>query len=237
MAAEGEVGVDPPLQRGQVQLLQPSAFGLAQPHGREVGQRRSPPQRQCDAQPRRGGLKCPLAHGVLGFGQQVLEAVQVEFAIADPQQIPGWPGQQDRRCCRHCAGVEQPTDLSDIAMQQVGGGRGRAVGPQEVDQPIGRHHLVGVQEENCEQRAVLGAGEGDRTAAVEDLHGPKDTKLHPHSDADMDGFYFHAPGCSRSAAPEPDAVRIRLGTRSAWWPGPCARRPSSNPQAIPRRRR
>jgi hypothetical protein len=84
MAAEGEVGVDPPLQRGQVQLLQPSAFGLAQPHGREVGQRRSPPQRQRDAQPRRGGLKCPLAHGVLGFGQQVLEAVQVEFAIADP---------------------------------------------------------------------------------------------------------------------------------------------------------
>ena len=76
VAAQGEIGVDPPLERGQPEVLQPGDVRLAE--GPEVHpvEDRAPPQSQ--------GLRHPVGHGSWGFpqtggGGQALELHRVEF--------------------------------------------------------------------------------------------------------------------------------------------------------------
>ena len=83
MTARGELGVDPLLERGQPQLLQPHDLRLGERLIREVRERRPAPQRQRLAQHLRRALRIRAA----GLRDKPLEPREVELGRIDPQHI------------------------------------------------------------------------------------------------------------------------------------------------------
>ena len=75
--AVGELALEPPLERGQPQLLEPRDLALRERLEREVRQRRPPPQRQ--------RLVVTL------LLEQPLESMQVELAVVDPEHVARRP--------------------------------------------------------------------------------------------------------------------------------------------------
>jgi hypothetical protein len=53
-----------------------------------------------------------------------------------------------------------------VDLQALGSGRRRLVPPEFVDQPVGRHDAVGVQEQQRQQRAPLRARDPNDALAV-----------------------------------------------------------------------
>jgi hypothetical protein len=87
--SEGEVGVEPLLQRHEPQLLEARDLGLGERLVRHVRERGAAPERERLAQRRRGGLG--LAGGALGATavEKLLEPLRVELARLDAEAVPG----------------------------------------------------------------------------------------------------------------------------------------------------
>ena len=51
--------------------------------------------------------------------------------------------------------------------------------PQQLDQPAGRHRLVGVQQRPGQQGSLLGRADGNEPLAVPDLQRSEDAKSTP----------------------------------------------------------
>ena len=94
VAAEGQVGLDPDLQDGQVPLGEPGALGLGERLVGELRQRPATPQPERLAQPGR----CQLRHPAERLGALVgepLEAGQVQLVGVQLQQVAGLAAGQD----------------------------------------------------------------------------------------------------------------------------------------------
>jgi hypothetical protein len=86
MAAERQVGLDPPLERAQAQLLEPRDLLASELLIREVGERRTAPEGERLAKEVRGrpGVitrKRPPA------AEELLEAVQIALAAIEAKQV------------------------------------------------------------------------------------------------------------------------------------------------------
>ena len=106
------------------------------------------------------------ARGGVVVGDQLLEASGVELAFLDAEEVAGWAGQDP-------VGAERAAEGVDVHLECVGCAcRGR-LAPDPVDQPVGRDHLVGMQQQLREQRAWPPAAERHRRAiVVEHLQRP-----------------------------------------------------------------
>ena len=172
LATACEVGVDPPLERTQPELLQASD-GRQRERLVEVGERRSPPQVERLAQ-RRGGLRRPVV--VEGLDPRLgepLEPAQVQFAGLHGDRVAASAG-RDRVLAQRVA------QIRDVALQDVGGGLGRLVPPDVVDQPARGDDLVRVQEQHREHRALPRPTQRQRTALIECLERSEDPVLDRH---------------------------------------------------------
>jgi hypothetical protein len=90
VAAAGQVGLDPLLERYPTQLLEPGNLSLDERFVRQVGQRWPAPERQRSAQ-----LPCRvMGIRIPGLAQQPLEAPEIEFRAVDLQHVAGCPGDQ-----------------------------------------------------------------------------------------------------------------------------------------------
>ena len=67
-----------------------------------------------------------------------------------------------------CERLPQP---GDVDLHGLGGGGRRALSPKLVDQPVGAERLVGVQQKQSQQRALLASSQPDRAALIEGLEG------------------------------------------------------------------
>jgi hypothetical protein len=79
VTAAGEVGFDPLLEGGQVQLLETGDLPLRKGLGDEVRKRRTAPQGQGGAQGLRRGLSLALGEELLTLAEQALEPAQVKL--------------------------------------------------------------------------------------------------------------------------------------------------------------
>jgi hypothetical protein len=71
---------------------------------------------------------------------------------------------------------EEPRDfaeLRDVDLQRVLCGRREVLSPQIVDQTVARDDLVGVQEQDCQQRSLLRPSEGRLTPSEATCNGPR----------------------------------------------------------------
>ena len=99
--------------------------------------------------------------------------MQVELLWVELQDVPR------RACDQHRTGrTERLAQLGDAHLQRRAARIRRLLAPQVVDEPVGRHDLVNAQQQNREQRALLGARQRHQRVAVGDLERAEDPEVH-----------------------------------------------------------
>ena len=137
VAPAGKIGIDPPLERRQAQLLEPSHVGLGEGLVGQVGERGSAPERERVAQLLRRAERIVRAR----LRHEPLEAGEVELGRLDVQNVP--------RCPRGEPSVpERLAQPGHVDLDALGGRRWRRLPPELVDQPLRGDDLVGVQQED-----------------------------------------------------------------------------------------
>lgn len=156
--AEGEIGLDPPLERGQAQLLEPGDRRLRERLVGEVGERWAAPEGEGLAQ--HVGRRIGISGGErpLARFDELLEPIQIEPARLDAEQVAASVG--DEVCVRPAI-VEYAAELQDVVLNDLRGRRRRLLAPELVDDPVGRERLVAMEEEQGEQGALLAAPKRD----------------------------------------------------------------------------
>ena len=178
--AQRQVGVDPGLERGQPQLLQPGRLRPGERVVGQVGQHPAAPQAQRRAQ-RLGGLRVParLQRGPPGR-EAVLEPRRVQLLTVHPQQVPAVPGHQD--LARRAPGpvrLERLAQVRDVDLH----GRDPPVGwvpaPDVLGQPVQRYHPVRLEQQQREHRPLPRAAQRHRTPAPGDLQRSRECRSPP----------------------------------------------------------
>ena len=161
--AAREVCVDPALDRGQAQLLEPG--GLEREV--DVGERLAAPEVERLAQERgraRGLGACRL-------GRQPLEPAQVELVRFAAEDVA-------RRARLDRTVAERLAQLRDVDLERRRRRRRRRVGPELVDQPLDRDDPAGLEREDGQERPLLATTDRDRPAVAPHLEWTEHGVLH-----------------------------------------------------------
>jgi hypothetical protein len=169
VAPARQLGVDARLKRRPPQLLQAANLDLREPLVREIGERRPAPECERLAQRPRGRGRVAVA--VARLGQQRLEALEVKLARLDAQQVT-------RRPRDHTLLTQLLAQPRHIHLDALGDRDRRCLSPQLVDQPVGADDLVGVQQQDGQERPLLTAAERERRPVLDNLQWPKHSELH-----------------------------------------------------------
>jgi hypothetical protein len=173
VAPGGEIAVDRQLARGQPALLELSDLGGRERLLREVRQRRAAPHAEPLAQEHRRALRVAVGERPPAAFDQLVEALDVELAGPDPQAVAAG------RRLDHRAVAERPAQARDVHLQGLDRSVRRVVAPQRERQPIGAHGLVGVQQQDGQQRARLRAARDRSTVSPgADLERSQDAVTH-----------------------------------------------------------
>ena len=227
-ATERELRVDVVLERGEARLLE-VAGGVLRPRlVLEVGERAAAPQRERLGQVRLGSREVCRREGAAARLVQRREPVGVQ-PRARVDDVAGRPGGDDR------VRLERAPQAGHVGLQRHRGVRRRPLAPQRVDQPVGGHHLAGVDQQQCEHRPLAGAAERARPVAVMHLERSEDPEIEPllHGATLPGGVVvsdLSAP--SGRCMPRRGRSRSTFPTRRS----PCAASPSP-PASPPRRSR
>lgn len=120
----------------------------------------APRHRSSAAKQRAGLVGTIVAEGRPCGGHQRGVLLEVELLGLDPQHIAGLGRDEQAGIdARSAAGLEQLAQVRDVPVQRRQRRFGRGFAPQQVDQAIGRDDLVGVQQQDRKQRALLAATE------------------------------------------------------------------------------
>jgi hypothetical protein len=117
--------------------------------------------------------------------------VQVERARLDVQQVARRA--RDEHPVAATVRAERLAKPRDVDLQRVAGGSGWVVGPQLLDQPVARHDAVGLEQQDRQQRPLLGPTEREPVTVRADLERAED--------AEVDRSPNRPATLSRSAAP------------------------------------
>ena len=185
MAAELQVGRDPVLERGGAQVLEPGDLRLRERLVPQVGERRPPPQRE------RARQRLPRERGVAA-GERVparlrlgLEALDVQLARVETELVPGRLGdQQLAAALRRPARRQRPPQAGHRHPQRRGGVVDPLRAPELLEETVVGHHLVGVQQQQSQQRPLPRPAEGQRASPVVYLERSEDPKVHGRSGRD-----------------------------------------------------
>src|SRR5207244_10767611 len=101
---------------------------------------------------------------------ELLESVEVELALLDPQLVPRRPRDEPLRS-------ERLPQLRDVHLQRLRRARRRRLAPELLDEPVGRDDVVPVQEQEREQRTRLRRAPPEPPAADDDVERPEKAKL------------------------------------------------------------
>jgi hypothetical protein len=174
VTAEGEDCGEALFERDEPLFLEPVALRAHEGLVSQIGECAAPPERERlveHGQSLGGRRRAPR------LGDELLEAGGVDRVVGEIQLQ------------RAPAGLEQAVDAERLAQPRhvdiecVPGRGRRIVRPESVDQRFARHRLVPVQEEVCEERALLPAAQRDRVVLA-GLECPDQPELqHGRSDA------------------------------------------------------
>ena len=167
MPAERELELDPALDAGLTELLEPLDLAPREVVVGEIGKRGAPPQRKrlTQRQERIGVLETA---GVL---EELFEAQGVEIAVVDPNEVAAGHG-LDR--CR----AELFAQLRDEPLERLRSGLGRPPAPQLLDQAVARHSLVRMEEQEREQLPLVPAAEAQRGHSIVNLQRTENFESH-----------------------------------------------------------
>ena|SRR5436190_19706812 len=145
--AQRKLGLDSPLERLEVQLVEPEDLPGRESLGGELAEWLPTPERKSCAK----SAQRVLRRKVRRLVQQTLKLLEVERTGLDVQHIAGG-ARLDRLL------AEQLPQLGDVNLKCLRPARGWPVAPEELDQDGRRKKLVRVHEEDREHRAPPGTG-------------------------------------------------------------------------------
>ena len=176
--AERELGLDQLLERHHAQIFEPGDLGLRESLVREVGQRRAPPERERPLERRNGALRATGCQLAAPLGDQPLEPVRVQGLRVKLQLVATLT--RDEKVSGGTAVLtgERPAQTRDARVHRLGSTPRGALTPQLVDQPIGTERLVGMQQQQPEQRPLLDAPKRNRPAIIENFKRAQDADIH-----------------------------------------------------------
>jgi hypothetical protein len=125
---EGEVGFEPVLEGVEPFLLEPSDLDLRERLVSEVRQRRAAPQLERFAQALGCALRLPVSECRPALGREALEALEVELAGLDADQITAAVRDDDV--------AQLAAEARHMHLKRLRGARRRIVAPELVDQAI-----------------------------------------------------------------------------------------------------
>ena len=129
---------------------------------------------------RGGTLRASRGELAPSLGEQPLEPGRVEPLGVQAQLVAVLAREHEagRAVAIRTVG-ERLAQPRDVHLHGLGGGRGRRLSPQLVDQPGGAQRLVAVQQQQRQQGPLLAACDRNGLAAlVEDLEPAEDAEVH-----------------------------------------------------------
>src|SRR5439155_26190557 len=147
LPAQRELSLNPLLESLEMHLLEPKDLAGRKTFRGEFAERLAAPERESFLKPAQRALRRQRPR----FGDELLEPLEVELAWIGAQRI-------SRRPREDAVLPDELSKLRDVDLNAFGRGRRGLVAPKELDQPGRRKELVGVQEENREQRPLSNAG-------------------------------------------------------------------------------
>ena len=177
-AAECELCVDAVHDGVQAQLLEPPDLRLREVELREVGQRRSAPERKRVPELFCGARRVAAVESLVRSEPQPLEAAQVELVGFDVEPVARRLG-DERIPVRAVAVAEGAPQPRDRLLERVRGSARCLLAEEVVDQPVARDDLARVEQEDREQSALTKADERDDPAPTAHLERSENRKLEP----------------------------------------------------------
>jgi hypothetical protein len=175
VTAQRQLRFDPLLEGDLAALLEPLHRGLDRRRLGDVGQDGASPQPERRAHQPSGLVGGSLSYRRLCLGEQLLEAVEVQRTRRQLEPVPCRAGHEKVATWRRhvLPGLQRPAKFRHVALDDVARSRRRSFPPELVDQPIRRHHLIGVQEQDRQQRRGLGAPNAIRWSPFQTSSGPR----------------------------------------------------------------
>ena len=169
--SDGELRLDPVLERAEPLLLQPRGLGLERRLTGEVGERRAAPQIQRVVERADGGTRVDRQQAP-GVSQDRSEPCGVELRRLRLEAVA-------RSAPLEPFGAERLAQVRGVALERVAGRLGWLIAPDLVDEHLGGDEMVGAEEQVGEDRTLLGSAERDRAVAfLEHLDRPEHPELH-----------------------------------------------------------
>jgi hypothetical protein len=207
--AEGELGLDPQLDRGHAEFLQPLRLSAREVPGGELAVGRAAPQRQRAPHNRGRERGVPPTEGRPAPPNQALEPGRVDRALRQLQRVPGTrsadPGRRG-----HQLAQQRYVDL-----QQFRRRRRRRLAPDGVDQPAARTFLARTHHQRGKQPPLLGRRHRHQAVITGELKRPEHPNVHrcppPHHQRHRE---THAYTEAKPARVSMHAKRTRRNSRS-----------------------
>jgi hypothetical protein len=115
---------------------------------------------------------------------EALEARRIELVEVDPERVARRTrGQHPVRVISRSARLKNSSQLRDVE-PELPAGFCRVVGPERIDDPIRRHDVVWVHQEQREQRPLCRRADPRRDAVADDFDRPQ----HPEFQHSAHGF-------------------------------------------------
>jgi len=172
VAPDGEVSVDPGLERGEALFLETGDLGRGERFKGEVGERRPPPEREAFPEDRGGALRVIAGERSASVIEQPDETLGIEVTGPQPQLVAG------RRRGEQTRVAERLAQAGDMDVDRLQGAAGGVVAPERNGEAVGTDRLVGVEQQVGEDGAWLDAPQGDRAMLVVRFERAKDPELH-----------------------------------------------------------
>ena len=219
MAAERELRLDQLFQCRDPQVVEPRDVALRERLVGEIREGRAAPQRERVLEQRERALGPTGPQRRPALAGESLEPVRIEAAWLELELVAMRP-----RDDRAVGGAERLPQPRDMGLQGLGGRRGRTLSPQLVDQPLRAQRLVGMQQQQREQGALLAPAERHHATVVEDLEGPEDAEIH---------FQFESAGVSHRTYSSRAASANRCRSVTAVSPARNRSAERSPPMSVP----
>ncbi len=160
--------------RGEAELVESRDLGLREVRVAELRERRAAPERERLPQllGRRARARHPLARAARLL-ERVAEDVGIELAALEAKAVS-----VAVRLERATAEPSVPRSRETSACSVFSADGGRRLAPEPVDQPVRRHDLVRVEQQDREELALLPARDLDALALDDDFERAQDPCLH-----------------------------------------------------------
>ena len=173
VASELEIGFDPLLLGGEAELVEARDLGLREVRVSELRQCGAAPERERLAQLLRRELGLAARASAPCVLERVPKDVGIELTALEVEAVSVAVGLE-----RSTRRAQSPTQPRDERLQRLQRRRGRRLAPEPVDEPVRRHDLVRVEQQDREELALLPAGDLDALALDDDFERAEDPRFH-----------------------------------------------------------